>query len=78
MCVADDVNELLQYEDKIQMDIGSYLEEYIGHVSSDKKRKIVTLGDLMNESDNHILTLNVPYLTISSNGIVWDENYEVE
>ncbi|MEE1100669.1 MAG: GerAB/ArcD/ProY family transporter [Agathobacter sp.] len=78
VCVADDVNELLQYEDKIQMDIGSYLEEYIGHVSSDKKRKIVTLGDLMNESDNHILTLNVPYLTISSNGIVWDENYEVE
>lgn len=70
VCVVDDVEELLEMEKNLPQDLGSYLEEYLKN-HEEKKDKLLTLGDLMDEMANQEMVLYLPYLEAEENYVEW-------
>lgn len=77
VCISRNVDNILEYENEISMDIGGYIEEYLNKNSKSKNMQLVTLGELMDESVNKRLTLYIPVLEVSEDGIAWNSNYEI-
>lgn len=78
VCVSDNPEEIIAYEQCSSMDIGGYLEEYLEKKGKDDKIKLTTIGNLMDESENQMLTLEIPYITISNNSLRWDNYYQIK
>ena len=70
VCAIDDIEDLLQLEKKLSQDIGTYLEEFLNNQESQKKRRL-TLGDLLNEKENQMMVLYMPYLEAEENYVEW-------
>lgn len=70
VCVVDDVEELFEMEKNISQDLGTYLEEYLKK-HEEKKDKLLTLGDLMDEKENQEMILYLPYLEVEDNFVEW-------
>ena len=70
MCVVDDAEELLELEKHLPQDLGTYLEEYLKNHEA-QKNKLLTLGDLLNEKENQMMILYLPYLEADDNYVKW-------
>ena len=70
VCVVDDIEDLLELEERLSQDLGTYLEEYLKQ-QEDGKTYLLTLGDLMDEKDNQDMVFYLPYLEIEDNFIEW-------
>lgn len=70
VCVVDDVDDLFELEKNITEDLGSYLEEYLKK-HEEKKDRLLTLGDLMDEKENQSMVLYLPYLEAEENFVEW-------
>lgn len=74
VCVVEDIERLKTLEKTLPQELGSYLEEYLNHHES-KKGRILTLGDLMDEKENHIMILYLPYLKVEDTYVSWGGYY---
>ena len=70
VCGVDDIEDLMELEKEVSEDMGSYLEEYLKQ-HEERKDKLLTLGDLIDEKDNAEIVLYLPYLEIEENYIEW-------
>ena len=77
VCVVDDVEDLMEMEKALPQDLGTYLEEYLTHHEAKDGHRI-TLGDLIDEKENKLLALYLPYLEVEDTFVVWDGYYVVD
>ena len=70
VCAVDDVEDLHEMEKNISQDLGTYLEEYLKK-KEEKKNRLLTLGDLMDEKENETMVLYMPYLEVEENFVEW-------
>lgn len=70
VCVMDDMDELFEMEKEISQDLGTYLEEYLKS-HEEKKDRLLTLGDLLDEQANQLFVLYLPYLDVEENKLEW-------
>ena len=70
VCVVDDVDDLFEMEKNISQDLGTYLEEYLKK-HEEKKDRLLTLGDLLDEKENQMMVLYLPYLDVEENFVEW-------
>lgn len=77
VCAADDPAALCAVEGELSSDIGSYLEQFLQNHESDRQIALENLGRLLDEQENHKLSLRIPYLQLRGGAIVWDENAAV-
>lgn len=70
VCAMDDVEDLWEIEMNLSQDLGSYLEEYLKK-HEEKKNKLLTLGDLIDEQANQLMVLYMPYLSAEENYVEW-------
>ena len=70
VCVVDEIEELQAFGQGLTQDIGTYLEEYLKKQESQEKR-LLTLGDLIDEMENKTMVLYLPYLEVEENFIEW-------
>lgn len=71
VCVVEDIEELMELESNLPQDLGSYLEEYLTN-HEEKKDRLLTLGDLIDEKENEEMVLYLPYLDIEENYVEWE------
>ena len=77
VCVTNDVTALFDTEEALPTDLGSYLEEYLKNHEKEHDSELINLGTLMDESENHVKTLELPLLTVEEGAILWKENYRI-
>lgn len=70
VCVVDDAEDLYEIEKKLPQDLGTYLEEYLKNHEA-KKEKIFSLGDLIDEKENQVMVIYLPYLEVEDNYVEW-------
>ena len=70
VCAVDDVEDLHEMGKNISQDLGTYLEEYLKK-KEEKKNRLLTLGDLMDEKENETMVLYMPYLEVEENFVEW-------
>lgn len=70
VCVVDEVDDLYEMEKSISLDLGTYLEEYLKK-QEEKKNRLLTLGDLIDEKENQAMVLYLPYLEVEENFMEW-------
>lgn len=75
VCVTDDVGALMESEQSLPTDIGSYLETFLQNHEPERDSELVNLGTVLDESENHIRTLQLPYLTVEEDAVLWDGYY---
>lgn len=71
VCAMDDIDELFEMEKEISQDLGTYLEEYLKS-HEEKKDRLLTLGDLLDEQANQLFVLYLPYLDVEENKLEWN------
>ena len=76
VCAVDDIEDLLEIEKNLPQDLGTYLEEYLNH-HEEKKDKLLTLGDLIDEKANGEMILYMPYLDVEDNYVTWGGYYAI-
>ncbi len=74
VCVVSDTTALLEMDEKLPQDIGTYLEEYLGNRAS-VDGQMLTLGDLLDERENRILKLYLPYIIPEDAYVSWGGYY---
>jgi len=62
---------LFEMEKEISQDLGTYLEEYLKS-HEEKKDRLLTLGDLLDEQANQLFVLYLPYLDVEENKLEWN------
>ena len=75
MCITADVKGVLEQDEQRSMDIGSYLEELIENHDRKENRKLPTIGNLIDEKDNRRRTLEIPYIEVENDTILWQTEY---
>ena len=75
--MTNDVTALFDTEEALPTDLGSYLEEYLKNHEKEHDSELINLGTLMDESENHVKTLELPLLTMEDGAILWKENYRI-
>lgn len=70
VCAVEDVDEMFELEKNISQDLGTYLEEYLKQ-QEDKKDRLLTLGDLLDERANQSFVLYMPYFEVEENFVEW-------
>ena len=76
VCMVEDVEELLEIDKNLPQDLGTYLEEYLGN-HEEKKNRMLTLGDLIDEKENKTLVLYAPYLIPEETYVEWGGYYAI-
>lgn len=75
VCITADVKGVLEQDEQRSMDIGSYLEELIENHDRKENRKLPTIGNLIDEKDNRRRTLEIPYIEVENETIIWQTEY---
>ena len=78
VCVTRDVAELLETEGTLPTDMGSYLQTYLQNHEKEHGGKLVTLGSILDERENHSKVLHLPYLTVEDGSILWDAEWDLD
>lgn len=76
VCAVDDLEDLMEIEEKLPQELGTYLEEYLNH-HEEKKEYMLTLGDLLDEKENQTLVLYIPYLEVEDDYVEWGGYYAI-
>ena len=74
VCIVDDIEDLLEMEEKLPQELGAYLEEYINNHKMIKD-SVITLGDLIDEKENKKLILQIPYFDTEDKYVEWNGYY---
>lgn len=77
VCVTGDIERLLEKADSLPEDEGSYLEKFLQHHESDHEIKLTNLGTLLDEQINRRLTLELPYVSVEDDAIVWTRDVKI-
>lgn len=77
ICVTDDVENLIGLKEELSQELGAYLEEYLEN-HEEKKDKLLSLGDLLDEKENKELILYAPYLETEEAYVEWGGYYTIE
>ncbi len=77
VCVVSDVEALMEMEENLPQDIGTYLEAYLDNHELNKGY-MMTLGDLMDEKENEKMVIYLPFLKVEENYVEWEGYYPVE
>lgn len=77
VCVMPELDEFMKILGGLSDDAGNYLESYIKNHVLQRKYKSVTLGMLMDEKENRMRTLQVPYIRVQSGRLNWETCYEI-
>lgn len=75
VCVTDDIGALMKSEKNLPTDVGSYLENFLKNHEPERDVDLVNLGTVLDESENHIKTLQLPYLKVKEDAVLWDGYY---
>lgn len=78
VCVADDLPGLLEIQEDLPTDLGSYVEQFLMNHEEEKNMELVNVGRLIDEGQNHKKTLKLPCLYVRDGAIVWDGFYLAE
>lgn len=70
VCAVEDVEDLFELEKNVSQDLGTYLEEYLKQ-QEEKKDRLLTLGDLIDERANQTFVLYMPYFEVEENFVEW-------
>lgn len=76
VCIVEDTGKLLEIDSNLPQDLGTYLEEYLDH-HEEKKNRMLTLGDLIDEKENKKLMLYAPYLIPQDTYVEWGGYYAI-
>ena len=76
VCMVEDVDELLELDEELPQDLGTYLEEYLNNHEA-KKNRMLTLGDLLDEKENKEMILYAPYLEPEETYVEWGGYYAI-
>ena len=77
VCVTGDIETLLEKADSLPEDEGSYLEKFLQHHESDHEISLPNLGTLLDEQINQRLTLELPFVSVEDDAIVWTRDVEI-
>ena len=77
VCVAEDIQALLECEEALPEDMGTYLESYLQNHESDRQIKLLNLGKLIDEQENQCETLELPYLQVRDGVIIWEQSVTI-
>lgn len=77
VCVMGNIEALLEKESSLPEDEGSYLEKFLQHHESDHAIKLTNLGTLLDEQMNRRLKLELPYVSVEDDAIVWTRDVEI-
>lgn len=77
VCVTGDIEALLGQADSLPEDEGSYLETFLQHHEPDHEIELTNLGTLLDEQINKLLDLELPYVAVENDTIVWTRNVEI-
>lgn len=77
VCVTGDIEALLKLTDSLPEDEGSYLETFLQNHESDHEIELTNLGTLLDEQINKRLDLELPYVAVEKDTIVWTRNVEI-
>ena len=77
VCVTGDIEALLGQADSLPEDEGSYLETFLQHHEPDHEIELTNLGTLLDEQINDRLELELPYISVENDTIVWTRNVEI-
>lgn len=77
VCVTGDIEALLKLADSLPEDEGSYLETFLQHHEPDHEIELTNLGTLLDEQINKRLDLELPYVAVENDTIVWTRNVEI-
>lgn len=77
VCVTSDPEVLFSLEDTLSCDLGSYLEEFLQNHEDDRQIRLWNLGRLLDEQENHLLTVSLPYIEVKENSIRWTKQFFV-
>ena len=77
VCVTGDIEALLEQADSLPEDEGSYLETFLQHHEPDHEIELTNLGTLLDEQINKRLDLELPYVAVENDTIVWTRNVEI-
>ena len=77
VCVTPDPDLLFALEDTLSCDLGSYLEEFLQNHESDRQIRLWNVGRLLDEQENHLLTVSLPYIEVKDNSILWTKQFFV-
>ena len=75
VCVVDDVDELMEIDENLPQELGTYIEEFLKH--HEEEDRLVTLGDLIDEKENKTQVLYIPYLDMEENYVEWGGYYVI-
>lgn len=76
VCAVDDIDDLLEMDANLPQELGTYLEEYLNN-HEEKKERLLTLGDLIDEKENQEMILYIPYLETEENYVEWGGYYAI-
>lgn len=77
VCVTGDIEQVLEKADSLPEDEGSYLEKFLQHHESDHEIELTNLGTLLDEQINQRLTLELPYVSVEDDAIVWARDVKI-
>jgi len=76
VCVTEDIEDLIKLQDKLPQELGTYLEEYLEN-HEEKKDRLLSLGNLLDEEENHKMILYAPYLEAKDTYVEWGGYYGI-
>lgn len=76
VCAVDDIEDLMEIDENLPQELGTYLEEYLNN-HEERKDNLLTLGDLMDEKENKEMVLYMPYLDVEETYVEWGGYYAV-
>ena len=77
-CVTDNAGKIIAAGDLITEDIGVYIEELLENKDTSNAKDFPTVGQLMDDLANRKKNLDLPYLTVDGDRVVWDGFYRIK
>lgn len=78
VCVTPDVGELLETEETLPTDMGSYLQTFLQNHEKEHGGPLVTLGSILDETENRSKVLQLPFLTVREGAIIWESEWKMD
>lgn len=78
VCVTADVGELLETEETLPTDMGSYLQTFLQNHEKEHGGPLVTLGSILDETENRSKVLQLPFLTVREGAIIWESEWKMD
>lgn len=76
VCAVEDIEDLMEIDENLPQELGTYLEEYLNN-HEERKENLLTLGDLIDEKENKEMVLYMPYLDVEETYVEWGGYYAV-